>query len=70
MLITTAHCSSPLSSKKQKRERKTKGPPIFERSKVRKEENKLLVTPKLEILLLDIKLRESKKERKSDDGSE
>jgi hypothetical protein len=44
MLITTAHCS-PFSPKKPKRERKTKGPPIFEWSKVRKEENKLLVTP-------------------------
>jgi hypothetical protein len=71
MLITTAHCS-PLSPEKQARERereKQKGLPIFEWSKIRKEENKLLVTPKLEILLLDIKVTESKKERKSD-GSE
>ncbi len=35
-----------------------------------KEENKLLVTPKLEILLLDIKVTESKKERKSDGSGE
>ncbi len=70
MLITTAHCS-PLSPKKQKRERERerKGPAIFEWSKIRKEENKLLATPKLEILLLDIKVTESKKEKKSD-GSE
>jgi hypothetical protein len=70
MLITTAHCS-PLSPKKQERERRRerererKGPPIFEWSKIRKEENILLVTPKLEILLLDIKSYR-KQERKSD----